>query len=404
MVKYTDAPEVFHSANAVTLLGAALTRQRYRCLLAGGVPARWTNLWTFVVGDSAESRKSTTVNMAAEVLSRAMPELRAPDDGSPEGFAKDFVDKDRKNAGDAAGFLLQSEMGMFLMNMQKDYARPLKGMLMDFYDVPVVYRKRLSKDEFSVERPRFSMLGAVATELLPTLTTSEDWLGGFMNRAMLIHGKRDRLLERAQTPPETLYRSLANGMLSTLSAWRKTRMKAQKALPKGGDRKSFLFDFDDDALKEMKVLRKGHKKPKDPNVVLLLGRADVHIVKLAAIHQISMDPESRVISKAAVRNAWPLYDHWWRYAPGIMETAFARGREDLEGDRLARRLLRHVREAGPEGATDVELMRSTVFSLDHFTKAMASLEAAEEVVKRDMGDGQPSRVFATRGFDGESTS
>jgi hypothetical protein len=389
MRKYTDAPDVFHTACAYALMGAALTKFNYRCLLSGGVPARWTNLWVFIVGDSAESRKSTCVNMAGEVLNRAMRGLRTPDDGSPEGFAKDFVMKEAQQRGDAAGLLIQSEMGMFLMNLRKEYMAPLKGMLMDFYDVPPVYRKKLSREEFSVSRPRFSMLGAVATELLPNLTSAEDWLGGFMNRALLIPGRRTRYVENAGTPDDGVYANLAGDMKRTLKAWQRTRKAAAKKMPKGtnGKRRTFLFEYSPEALKERKVLKKNLTKHLDPNVKLLHGRADVHLMKLAAIEQICMDPTGTTISKDALRAAWPLFQHWWDESPLVMEAAFARGNADLEGDRLARRLLRMVREAGTTGFTEQSLMQASVLDWERFNKAVMSLEAAGVVERHNTGEG-----------------
>lgn len=404
MAQYTDAPPIYHAANAAALLGACLTRKRYRCQIAFGIPARWTNLWMLIVGDSGQSRKTTTVVMAAEVLSRAMPELRTPDDGSPEGYAKDFVQRDARDAGDAAGLLVQTEMGQFLMNVQKDYARALKGMMMDFYDVPTVYKRKLSKEEFQVTKPRFSMLGAVATELLPSLTTSEDWLGGFMNRAMLINGVREgKEREHVTAPPEEIYRDLSNTLLATLGEWRKTRMREQKKLKLANEndssgapqRKTFLFDFDADALKEMKHLRKAHKEHSDPNVRLLLGRATTHLTKLAAIEQISMDATSATITKAAVRNAWPLYDAWYRGAPAIMELAFARSNTDVEGDRIPRKILKNLTVAGPRGMYEDQLMRATILSWDHFNKGLASLLAAGMVDKLSDGDGKVRVVLKT---------
>lgn len=386
MAKYTDAPEIFHSAVGVSLLGAALTRHRYRCLLSGGTPARWTNLWTFLVGDSGESRKSTAVNMGVEVLMRAMPEMRAPDDGSPEGFGKDFVTKDSKLAGDAAAILVQDELGLFLMNMQKDYMKSMKGMLMAFYDVPPVYKKQLSREQFSVRKPRLSMLGGVALELLPNLTSAEDWLGGFMNRALIIFASRTRTMERAQTVPEGVYRGLSNELLSTVMTWGKTRRKLQKAMPKGTDKKSFLFDFDDEALKEARKLRGDMKKSIDDNVRILRARADVHLQKIAACEQIALDPTSPVITKKAVMHSAGLFKHWWDHAPDVMEMAFARSNADTEGDRLARRILRLVRNK-KGGYPEVELMKATVLDWDLFQKGMRSLEMAGMVERRDNGDG-----------------
>lgn len=391
MAKYTDAPDVFHAATASTLLAAALTRADYRCLLAGGTPARWMNLWTFLVGDSGESRKSTAVNMGVEVLMRAMPEMRAPDDGSPEGFGKDFVDKERTQKGDASAILVQDEMGLFLMNMQKDYMKSMKGMLMAFYDVPPIYKKQLSREQFTVRKPRLSMLGGVALELLPNLTSSEDWLGGFMGRALIIFAGRTRTQERAATVPEVTYRGLSNQLLSTVREWQRTRKRQQKLLPKDGDQKTFLFDYDDEALKAARVLRKSLKETLDDGVKILRARGDVHLMKLAAAEQIAMDPSSPVITKKAVDNAFPLYKHWWDHAPEVMEMAFARSNADTEGDRLARRLLRAVRNR-PHGIPELELMRGIVLDWDLFQNALNSLEMAKLVERFDAGDGSPTLV------------
>jgi len=388
MAQYTDAPEIFHSAVAATLVGAALSRHRYRCLLAGGTPARWTNLWTFLVGDSGESRKSTAVNMGVEVLMRAMPEMRSPDDGSPEGFGKDFVAKDTAMKGDAAGIVVQDEMGLFLMNMQKDYMRSMKGMLMSFYDVPPIYKKQLSREQFTVRKPRLSMLGGVALELLPNLTAAEDWLGGFMNRALIIFAHRTRTQERAKTVPEGVYRGLANDLMHTVTAWGKTRRKLQKAMPKGEDQKTYLMDYDEGALKEARELKKSMSKSIDDNVTILRTRADAHLIKLAACEQIALDPSAPLITKKAVMNTAPLFKHWWDHAPEVMEMAFARSNADTEGDRLARRILRLVRNK-PNGYPEVELMKATVLDWNHFQRSISSLEMAGILERRDPGDGTP---------------
>lgn len=392
MAKYTDAPEVFHSAVAVSILGSALTRHRYRCLLSGGTPARWTNLWTFLVGDSAESRKSTCVNMGIEVLSRAMPELRLPDDGSPEGFAKAFVKKEQLEAGDAAGILMSDELGLFLMSLQKDYMRSMKGMMMSFYDVPGVYQRDLSRESFTVTSPRFSMLGGVALELLPVLTSADDWLGGFMNRALIIFASRSRTMPRAGTVPERTYESLARELMHNVGAWRTTRLAEQRRVKKSATAtgiRRFLYDFNEEGLAEMSLVRGSMTKSIDDNVRLLRGRADVHLLKLAAIEQIAMDPEMPYISKKAVRAAAPLFQHWWDHAPAVMEMAFARGNSDTEGDRLPRRVLRLVRNKGDKGYPELELMKATVLDWELFQRALRSLESAGMVERVQPEDGSP---------------
>jgi hypothetical protein len=384
MAKYTDAPEVFHTAIATNILGACLTRWKYRCLLAGGTPARWTNLWTFLVGDSAESRKSTAVNMGVEVLQRAMPELMLPNDCSPEGFAQAYVKREQRTPNDASGVMVNDELGLFLMTLQKEYMASLKGMMMMFYDVPKEYGRQLSQREFTVTRPRFSMFGGVALELLPVLTATEDWLGGFMNRTLLIYAHRTRTQERPVTVPEAVYDKLAKELQRTLLQWKANRMAQKKKLAPGV--RTWLFDYDEGGLAAARALKKAQTVSLDDNVRILHGRADVHLMKMAACEQISMDPDSPTITKRAVENSAVLFTHWWKYAPDVMEMAFARSRADTEGDRLARRILRMVKSK-PNGYPELELFKGTLLDWEPFNRAINSLMMGQLVERVDPGEG-----------------
>lgn len=386
MSKYTDAPDVFHSAIASNILAAALTRWRYRCLLGGSTKPRWTNMWTFLVGDSAESRKSTAVEMGLEVINRTMEEILLPEDCSPEGFARAYVKRVGSNTqSDAAGLLVHSELGLFLMSLQKEYMQSMKYMMMAFYDSPATFSRQLSQQEFTVRRPRFSLFGGIALELLPVMTSTEDWLGGFMNRGLIIYAQRSRTMERAVTVPDSAYDDLAKKLHATLREWRTTRMAMSKKM-KSDDLGTFLFNYDEDGLKAAKALKKSMQHSIDPNVKILHGRSDQHLITLAAVEQISMDPSSPAITKKAVEAATPLFKHWWTYAPEVLEMAFARSNKDTEGDRLARRALRLIRNA-PNGFPERELMKSTVLDWEHFERAIRSLEFSGIIERVDAGDG-----------------
>lgn len=385
MRKFTDAPDIYHRACASTLLGSLLTTFDYRMKLAGGTSQRYPNLWTFIIGDSGNSRKSTAVDMATEVLNRAtkLREMRAPDDGSPEGFAKDFVAKENNKSGNAAALMVHSEMGMFLQNVRKDYAAGFKALMMGFYDTPALYRRKLSKEEFSVPRPRLSVLGALATEFLPTTLDSTDWTNGFMNRALIVYGRRERTMEQPKTPPVEVYRALATQLEVVANVWRRTRKRMAKR-----DGRDWAFNYNAAALKRVKEVKAECEPSTDPNVTTLRARADVHLMKLAAIEQCSMNPESDVITPEAVTAGSDLFLHWWDYAPRLMEGSYARSNADVEGDRLPRRILRLLMDA-PEGLPEMLLMEATIIDWEKFSKALTSLEMmgkVERVVSVEGGD------------------
>jgi hypothetical protein len=388
MRKYTDAPDIFHRACAVTLLGSLLTTFRYRMRLAGGTSQRFPNLWTFLIGDSGNSRKSTAVDMATEVLDRSPPlrEMRAPDDGSPEGFAKDFVAKENKQKGNAAALVVHSEMGMFLQNVRKDYATGFKAMMMGFYDSPALYRRKLSKEEFSVPRPRLSLLGALATEFLPTTLDSNDWTNGFMSRALIVYGRRERTMEQPKTPPVEVYRALASQLEKTAEAWRRTRKRMVKR-----DGLNWALNYDAAALKRVREVKHACKPSVDPNVNTLRARGDIHLMKLSAIEQCALDPESEVITAEAVSAGAELFLHWWNYAPKLMEGSYARSNADIEGDRLPRRILRLLMDA-PEGLPETLLMEATIIDWERFSKAVTSLEMMGKVERVLSQDGVETMI------------
>lgn len=399
MVKYTDAPRIFHRALATSLMGAALTSYDNRCILYGGTLRRWTNMWTLVIGDSGRSRKTTTVHMMAEVMSRmeSGEDLRAPDDGSPEGFAKDFVRRDRMKKGDAASLMVQGEMYSFLSSLMKDYMKSMKAMLMDFYDVPLVYRRTLSKEEFSVRRPRFSMVGGLASELLPSMTTSDDWLGGFLGRCLLIHASKDTELASPGTPSASVYASLAKQADNTLKQWRKTRAAQQKAIrAKEGKGALFLFNYNDKAQKRVQELQAAYPDVEDANVNILRSRSPLHLMKIAAAEQVCLDPSAPFISPAAVDSAAVLWEHYMKTSPTLLQASFARSNADLEGDRLQRRILRILTEVGDAGIDEFALVEATVLDWERYQKAMQTLDMLQKV-DRVMDDAGRTRVKLRKG-------
>ncbi len=386
LMKYTDAPHIFHRASATALLGAALSTKKNRCNVDGGAGHRWTNLWVILVGDAGRSRKSTCVHMNHEVLRRSeeCKDLRAPDDGSPEGFARDLAKREQAMEGNAANLMMQGELMAFLSALAKDYMRGSKGMFMDWYEVPPEWKRMLSKEEYKLVRPRVSLLGGINVALMPTVITSEDWLGGMMSRCLLIPGSVNRELREPTTPEDCVYQKLATQLDELLGEWQKTREKWEaKKANKGPN--PMLLSYDPKAAKLRLKIEDKYRADQSPQVKELMQRADGHFHKLAAIEHVAMNPGSLVISVKDVEAAAVLWEHWHKSAPVLMERTFARSNKDLEGDQLPRRMLRVLADAGSEGIEEHKLMERTVLDSDRFQKAFVSLEMAR-LAKREVDE------------------
>jgi len=379
MGQHTDAPSIFHPACSYSIFGALLTRRKYRCVLAGGVPPRWTNLWMLLVGDSGESRKTTCISMAHEVMRRVDETIDAPTDGSPEGLLGWLSKRHQQEENNASGIIVAGEFALMLTQYERSYAIAMKPLLMELFDVPAIKKRALAKSEFVIPQPRISMLGGVAIELLPTMSTAEDWLGGFFSRCMLIHGVKDRHEKRGGTPTEGEYLKHADNLHGVMRRWRNSQLKLKRP----------LFDYDEGALT---VVDKLPKPPDEPNLKMSLARASVHLHKLAAIEQIDENPESKFIGKKATQRALDyIMDAWWKRVPEVIDECFARGRGDFEGDRLAKRIHRYVIRHGGE-CSWAEVMRGCALKSDEVRKAITSLEDAQMV---KLGEGTGGEVTVT---------
>ncbi len=362
MRTYTDAPDIYHPACAYAVFGALLTRYKYRACLQGGMPARWTNLWIILLGDSGDARKTTAIAMANDILMRVDDKVLGPTDGSPEGFLAHLAKCHRETKNNASTILVAGEFSTMLTQMQRNYSASMKPLLMDFYDVPALFKRALVKTQFEIPQPRVSMLGGIASELMPLLTKQEDWLGGFFSRCILVHGQRTREMKRSTTPSDEAMGAHADRLWEVLKLWRETQFKRGRP----------LFDYDKAALK---VIERLPKSPPEPNLKLSLSRASVHLMKIAAIEQIDEDPTAKAIGAAATTRALDFIMYWWNSVPDIIDECFARGREDFEGDRLSKRIHRYVLRQGGT-AEWAAVMQNCALDSERMKRAVGSLQDA----------------------------
>ena len=181
----SDAPEIYHVGVGLTVLAGAIARKLQCPWLAGRslVP----NLYTLLVGPSRSSRKTGSMDTGIDVLQTALPELVIPIPGSYE----EMVTQIRATP---HGLLTYREFGHFLKTTQRGYGEPIRTVLMDLYDWPPnrVYTRNLKKGKTIIEPPIcLSMLSSIATDLLYTLTDTEEWTGGFFGRMLLLYGERE---------------------------------------------------------------------------------------------------------------------------------------------------------------------------------------------------------------------
>jgi len=341
----TDAPPVYHQACAYALFGSLLTRESHRCRLAEGIPPHWTNLWVILVGDSGKERKSTAMDMSLEILRRIDPHFLGPNDMSPEGLIE-HLRRQPPESGPTV-LLHQREFLNLLLQFRRPYSQPLKALLLELFDVPFTYRRVLRKSTVDLLYPRATLVGGITYEFLARYGATEDWLGGFFNRCLFVYGKKKRHQRHApRMQPET-FDGLALGLGRALEAWKLAQEERRDVIKDkdGNERRGEFPSFGMGKAANV-VAEQIPDGSDDPLLHGLINRAHVHFEKVAAIEQIDEDPTASEIGKGAAERAAKFIQLWINDAPRIVAQCFARGREDFDGDRLAKTIHRHLVSVG----------------------------------------------------------
>jgi hypothetical protein len=166
----TDTPMEFIFTVLLPSLGAAISLKRW---IRWGSKTIYPNLWTMLVAESTNLRKSTALNIGLN-FNEIMEQQESgrnyilPSGGSLAALLQ--VLEHEKN-----GVIKHSEVSSMLENMGKGFNNNMKSLFTDFYDVPNSYKVYLkNSDDLIVERPIFSMATATTVEWMKKNITKTD--------------------------------------------------------------------------------------------------------------------------------------------------------------------------------------------------------------------------------------
>lgn len=201
-VKYaselTDAPEVFHVAAALAVHSAVCakyTEVRYLTRSHGKLLYSWTptHLWSFLIGPSSHSRKTTAINLASEVVKPivAAQKINFTSPSSTFGLVASHPD----------AYLEYPEGGSLIAMIGAPYWAEGRGLLSQLYDGKDMKKELIGSPTKAqpnppprlilIQRPCVSMLVGIAPAHLDKAQIAE-WVGGFFGRTLFVYAKRDR--------------------------------------------------------------------------------------------------------------------------------------------------------------------------------------------------------------------
>jgi hypothetical protein len=184
----TDAAFEYHEAAALTLMAAATPTVRAR--LAQYPGGLGTNFYGLVIGDSTTSRKSTSKDLARDLLYRVLPSSLCSDAFSPEGFVEQLASRPRQST-----CLFVDEFSELLSKLHHaPHMAGMKGLLLTVYGGgSYSYRKHSKRtkagekivDEDQIVDPHLSVLGCTTPAIFESLTEA-DVLSGLLPRFAIV--------------------------------------------------------------------------------------------------------------------------------------------------------------------------------------------------------------------------
>jgi len=171
----TDAPRLFILFAGLGLLSGLLNKfyfnyPRRTCL----------NLYILLLAPSTYYRKSVTVDIAADYLSRTNPELLFPESFTTEALLEILQDQHR-------GLLRWSELIQVKeFQFGSDYNRGLPSLLTDLFDYKKTIKRWTKKGKIEVEEPIISILAAGISSWLVQNLNQLDFQGGIWTRFIFV--------------------------------------------------------------------------------------------------------------------------------------------------------------------------------------------------------------------------
>lgn len=189
----SDAAKQYHQAGAFTILSAMLCGQLTLPTSYGSIIP---NLWFMILGDTTLTRKSTSMDMAVDLLEEVYPEAVMATDGTLEGLMTVLSGRPSQ----PSVFLRDEFSGMLDSMVKKDYMAGMPEMLTKLYDGKLMKRV-LKREVIEVRDPRLIMFTGGIKSKVTSLLKMEHVSSGFIPRFIFITAESDITKIKPIGPP-----------------------------------------------------------------------------------------------------------------------------------------------------------------------------------------------------------
>lgn len=188
-----DAAYQYHQAGAFVLLSAILCG-------SVGLPTSFgtiiPNLWFMILADTTLTRKTTSMDIAMDILEEVDPSTILATDGSIEGMFTSLSLRPKK----PSIFLRDEFSGLIESMAKKDYMAGMPEMLTKLYDGKL-QKRLLRKEVIEVRDPRLIIFGGGIKNRVTSAVTFEHVASGFLPRFIFITAESDVTRIKPLGPP-----------------------------------------------------------------------------------------------------------------------------------------------------------------------------------------------------------
>jgi hypothetical protein len=245
-----------------------------------------------LTADSSRDRKSTSVQIATNVLREVEPKRIGPDDFTAEGLVSMMRKRPGKGKTRNKLILPIEEFGSYLATARRAYGENLAASMCKMYDGRTFEKARSGKKPVEIRNPMVTLLGGVAYGMLEKYADPNDWNTGFFTRILWITPINRRPV--FVTPPITPtleYKTVVNQLIDLSNILRASIKTGAMQLTPNAEQiyNEFSTEINLDESRE------------DPAVIAQRERLLNAVWKLSILYQIDIDPSLPISDQAVDR-------------------------------------------------------------------------------------------------------
>jgi len=380
-----DAAYQYHQAGAFILLSAILCGSVKLPTSFGNI---YPNLWFMILADTTLTRKTTSMDIAMELLEEVDPNTILATDGSIEGMFTSLSLRPNQ----PSIFLRDEFSGLIESMAKKDYMAGMPEMLTKLYDGKL-QKRILRKEIIEVRDPRLIIFGGGIKNRVTSAVTFDHVASGFLPRFIFITAESDVSKIKPLGPP-TQKITLERGIISAELKEIYDHYNGVRLLHFAGadaeieSKKEFDAYLTDDAWErynklEFKLVELGTQSAL-PDIYTPIGdRLSKSILKAAVLIASARqrDNDTVLVELQDILRAIKYGEQWRAYSQEIIENV---GKSTTE--RKLDTILESIRKRGNEGASRSRIMRTFKLSSREAVAVFDTLVDRGIIEKKASGD------------------